>query len=116
MYDQRCALAFIKKNICLKKEGSFPGEALHYRNDASLTRLIPYSRNTHTHEKTLEVHQNNIKTTNTCSIEEHPSEVFHKICVPHYILCWLANYSVRLLAGKKIADLGLLVFKSIFSE
>ena len=26
--------------------------------------------------------------------EEHPSEVFHKICVPHYILCWLANYSM----------------------
>ena len=47
--------------------------------------------------------------------EEHPSKLFHKICVLHYILCWLANY-VRLLAGKKIADLGLLVFKSILSE
>ena len=22
------------------------------------------------------------------------SEVFHKICVPHYILCWLVNYSM----------------------
>ena len=21
-------------------------------------------------------------------LEEHLSEVFHKICVPHYILCW----------------------------
>ena len=43
-------------------------------------------------------------------IEEHPSEVFHKICVPHYILCYLANYSMLdCLLGKKFADLGLLV-------
>ena len=50
-------------------------------------------------------------------LQEHPSEVFHKICVPHYNLCWLANYSMLdCWLGKRFADLRLLVFKSIFSE
>ena len=43
--------------------------------------------------------------------------MFHKICVPHKHLVLAGKlFYVRLLAGKKIADLGLLVSKSIFSD
>ena len=41
--------------------------------------------------------------------------MFHKICVPDPVLAGKLFY-VRLLAGNKFADLGLLEFKSIFSD
>ena len=38
--------------------------------------------------------QTDRRTETETETQEHSSEVFHKICVPHCILCGLANYSM----------------------